>query len=75
MYSTPKYKANIVRVSTRDDDINAKESTQKTKWESIKSRQKNQRPQSTKKQVPVSKTKYNSFNDSSKTLRKVNIDA
>jgi len=44
MYSTPKYKANIVRVSTRDDDINAKESTQKTKWESIKSRQKNQRP-------------------------------
>ena len=44
MYLTPKYKANIVRVRTGEDDINAKESTQKTKCESIKSKQKNQRP-------------------------------
>ena len=48
MYSTPKYKANIVKVSTKIEDTKAKLSTQNTKWESIKSIQKNQRPKSTK---------------------------
>ena len=47
MYSTPKYKANIVNVSTKDAAVNAKLSIQKTKWESIRSRHKNQRPKST----------------------------
>jgi hypothetical protein len=31
MYSTPKYRANIVRVSTRDEAIKARLSIQKTK--------------------------------------------
>ena len=31
MYSTPKYSANIVKVRTRDDEIKANESIQKTK--------------------------------------------
>ena len=31
IYSTPKYKANIVSVSTKDDDTKAKLSIQKTK--------------------------------------------
>lgn len=48
MYSTPKYKAKQVKVSTREDDIRAKESKQKTKWESIKSKQKNHLPKSIK---------------------------
>ena len=47
MYSTPKYKANIVRVKTSIDEIKANVSIQNTKCESIKSRQKNQRPKST----------------------------
>jgi len=46
IYSTPKYKANIVKNKTREDESKAKISTQKIKWESIKSRQKNQRPKS-----------------------------
>jgi hypothetical protein len=75
MYSTPKYKANIVRVKTRLDAIRAKESIQKTKCESIRSRQKNQRPKSTKKYVPVRSMKYNSFNDSINTVEKVNKEA
>ena len=49
MYSTPKYKANIVKVRTRDDEIKANVSTQKTRWESIRSKQKNHLPKSTKK--------------------------
>ena len=48
IYSTPKYKANIVSVSTKDDDTKAKLSIQKTKWESTNSKQKNQRPKSIK---------------------------
>jgi len=47
MYSTPKYKANIVKVSTNEDAIKDRLSIQKTKWESIISKQKNQRPKST----------------------------
>lgn len=57
IYSTPKYKANIVKRRTSEDAIKASESTQKTKWESIKSIQKNQRPKSIKEYVPVSKIK------------------
>ena len=48
MYSTPKYKANIVSVNTKMEDTKARLSTQNTKCESIKSIQKNQRPKSTK---------------------------
>jgi hypothetical protein len=57
IYSTPKYKANIVKSRTSEDAIKASESTQKTKCESIKSIQKNQRPKSIKEYVPVSKIK------------------
>ena len=46
IYSTPKYKANIVKVKTNIDEINAKLSIQKTKCESIISKQKNHRPKS-----------------------------
>ena len=46
MYSIPKYKANDVSVKTKIAHINAKVSIQKTKWESIRSKQKNQRPKS-----------------------------
>ena len=48
MYSTPKYKANIVSNSTSAEATRAKLSIQNTKWESIKSRQKNHLPKSTK---------------------------
>ena len=48
IYSTPKYKANIVNVRTSIDDTKAKLSMQNTKWESIKSIQKNHLPKSTK---------------------------
>jgi hypothetical protein len=47
MYSTPKYKANTVNVSTKDEDMRAKLSTQNSKFESIKSKQKNHLPKST----------------------------
>ena len=47
IYSTPKYSANIVNVSTRDEATSARLSIQNTRCESIKSRQKNQRPKST----------------------------
>ena len=47
MYSTPKYKANIVKVKTKADATRDKLSRQKTRCESIKSKQKNQRPKST----------------------------
>jgi flagellar basal body rod protein FlgB len=49
MYSTPKYKANVVNNKTRLDATMAKVSAQKTKWESIKSKQKNHLPKSIKK--------------------------
>ena len=39
MYSTPKCKANIVSVKTRHAQTKDNPSTQKTKWESTKSRQ------------------------------------
>jgi hypothetical protein len=48
MYSTPKYKANIVRVKTNEDETSASESIQNTRCESTISRQKNQRPKSIK---------------------------
>ena len=48
IYSTPKYKANIVKVNTNEAAVNAKLSIQKTKCESIISKQKNHRPKSTK---------------------------
>ena len=46
MYSTPKYKANMVSSRTNTDETRARLSIQKTKFESIKSKQKNQRPKS-----------------------------
>ena len=46
IYSTPKYKAKVVKVKTKEAHINDRVSIQKTKCESIKSRQKNQRPKS-----------------------------
>ena len=46
MYSTPKYKANMVRVKTKIDETKAKLSAQNTKCESIKSKQKNHLPKS-----------------------------
>jgi len=46
IYSTPKYNANMVKVRTKEAETSAKLSTQKTKWESTKSKQKNQRPKS-----------------------------
>jgi uncharacterized protein involved in exopolysaccharide biosynthesis len=65
----------MVSVSTKLEEIKAKESMQNTKWESIKSKQKNQRPKSTKKYVPVSNIKYNSFKDKISTVEKVNNEA
>ena len=62
MYSTPKYKANMVKTSTRVEDIRASISIQKTKCISTISKQKNHLPKSTKKYVPVNRTKYISFN-------------
>ena len=47
MYSTPKYSANTVKVNTSIDEIKARLSTQKTKLESIRSKQKNHLPKST----------------------------
>lgn len=46
IYSTPKYNANEVKVRTKAEHINESVSIQKTKCESIKSRQKNHRPKS-----------------------------
>jgi len=46
MYSTPKYKANDVKVKTNAEQINERVSIQKIKCESIRSKQKNQRPKS-----------------------------
>jgi len=47
MYSTPKYNANIVNVKTSEAAVKAKLSIQKTKCESIMSKQKNHLPKST----------------------------
>ena len=74
IYSTPKYKANIVNNKTRHDAIIASISEQKTKWESIKSRQKNHLPKSIKKYVPFNRKKYNSLNDKSNTSEKLKIE-
>ena len=49
MYSTPKYKANIVKANTKEEEIRAKVSMQKTKCESTRSKQKNHLPKSKKK--------------------------
>lgn len=57
IYSTPKYKANMVNIRTKADDNKAKTSTQNTRCMSTKSRQKNHLPKSTKKYVPVKSTK------------------
>ena len=65
----------MVNVRTKDAETRAKLSIQKTKWESTKSKQKNQRPKSTKKYVPVKSIKYNSFKDNIKTVEKVNSEA
>ena len=46
MYSTPKYNANIVNNKTKIDETSAKPSIQKTKFESIRSKQKNHLPKS-----------------------------
>lgn len=46
MYSTPKYRANIVRVKTKEAAVNARLSIQKTRCESMMSKQKNHRPKS-----------------------------
>ena len=48
IYSTPKYKANMVKVKTKEEDTNARLSIQKTKCESTNSRQKNHLPKSIK---------------------------
>jgi len=48
IYSTPKYKANMVSVKTKIEATNDKLSIQNTKCESMRSKQKNQRPKSTK---------------------------
>jgi hypothetical protein len=47
IYSTPKYKANTVKVSTKIELTKAKLSTQNTRLESTKSKQKNHLPKST----------------------------
>ena len=46
MYSTPKYKAKDVKVKTNAEHNNERVSIQKTKCESIKSKQKNHLPKS-----------------------------
>ena len=74
MYSTPKYKANIVKSSTSEDETNAKVSAQNTRWESTRSRQKNHLPKSIKKKVPFSRKKYNSFKDKKRTVENVKIE-
>jgi len=61
MYSIPKYKAREVSVKTKAEAINDKLSTQNTRWESMRSKQKNQRPKSIKKYSPYKSIKYSSF--------------
>lgn len=48
IYSTPKHKANAVKLITKIAVIRESESKQNTKWESIKSKQKNHLPKSIK---------------------------
>ena len=74
MYSTPKYNANVVNIKTREDATSARISTQKTICMSTISKQKNHLPKSIKKYVPVSSTKYNSFNVKKRTKVKVITD-
>jgi hypothetical protein len=49
IYSTPKYRAKEVKISTKLAHSKAKESVQKARWESIRSKQKKKRPKSKKK--------------------------
>jgi hypothetical protein len=67
MYSTPKYKANIVSVRTNIEATKAKESIQNTKCESIKSRQKNHLPKSTNVYVPLINKLYISIAEKNST--------
>ncbi len=46
IYSTPKYRAKVVNNKTSIAAVSAKLSIQNTRWESIMSKQKNQRPKS-----------------------------
>lgn len=57
MYSTPKYRAKEVNVKTNADAIKARLSIQKTRCESTRSKQKNQRPKSMQEQFPSRRTK------------------
>ena len=74
MYSTPKYKANMVSSRTNTDETRARLSIQKTKFESIKSKQKNQRPKSIYEQVPWQSMRYSSLSEVSRTVENVIID-
>ena len=64
----------MVNVRTNIEETNARLSTQKTKCESTKSIQKNQRPKSIKEQVPLHKVMYNSFKDRNRTNENEIID-
>ena len=64
----------MVKISTKIEDSNASISIQKTRCISTISKQKNHLPKSTKKYVPVSKTKYNSLRVSNNTVVKVNTE-
>ena len=64
----------MVKTNTSAEEINAKISIQKTKCISTISKQKNHLPKSTKKYVPVSRTKYSSLRVSNKTDVKVRIE-
>jgi hypothetical protein len=74
IYSTPKYRANMVKTNTRIEDIKASISIQKTRCMSTMSKQKNHLPKSTKKYVPVNKTKYNSLSVNTSTVVKVSME-
>ena len=75
MYSTPKYKANIVNSSTSIEHIRAKLSIQNTRWESIRSRQKNHLPKSINEYDPVIRILYNSLSEKNNTEVITKIDA
>ena len=61
----------MVNVKTSADDIKAKLSIQNTKWESIKSIQKNHLPKSTYVEYPWIKIWYNSNKEINNTVEKV----
>ena len=60
--------------SIKQDEINANESIQKIRCESIISKQKNHLPKSIKLYVLVNSIKYNSFNEHNNTNEKVKIE-